>query len=288
MQLLFNSVVAGSIYALVAIGFSLIFQTNRFMHFAHGSAVVFSAYIAFHFFSLSNSLLIAIIATLILSSILGYLMHLLIYYPLQKKKSSSVILLIASFGILFLIDNGLLLYFGSGIKNINYFGPLRGMEFFGALITKQQLIIVLSSLLCLIFIYLLMTKTKLGRNLRAVADNNDLANIMGIESKKYMALSFIIGSVLASVAGVLIALEQTLSINMGTTYMIKGFTGAIIGGVNSVPASILGSYIVGLAENFGVWFLPSQFKEAISFILLFLFLLYKPNGLFGIDKSSRK
>jgi len=123
--------------------------------------------------------------------------------------------------------------------------------------------------------------------MRAVSDNKELAAIAGINQKRVSDYSFIIGSVLAGIAGILIGLEQNLEPTMGTTLIIKGFTGAVIGGITSVPASILGSYLLGLAENYGIWFLPSGFKDAIAFAILFLFLLFKPNGLFGFNRGAK-
>jgi len=115
-----------------------------------------------------------------------------------------------------------------------------------------------------------------------VADNPNLSNIIGINAKRICYLSFIIGTALAGIAGILVALEQNIEPIMGTGLMIKGFTGAIIGGVTSVPGSVLGSYLLGLVENFGIWFLPSGYKDAIAFVLLFIFLLFKPTGILGL------
>ena len=131
------------------------------------------------------------------------------------------------------------------------------MEVLGAVVTPLQVIIIFMSILVLIGLYFFMNKTKIGRNLRAVSNEKELAEIIGINTKKVMGQSFIIGSVLAGVAGILIALEMSIQPGIGTRLIIKGFTGAIIGGVTSVPASILGSYMLGAAENFGVWYLSS-------------------------------
>jgi len=124
-------------------------------------------------------------------------------------------------------------------------------------------------------------------NMRAVADNKELASIVGIDHRRVSDYAFFIGSSLAGIAGILIGLEQNLEPVMGTSLMIKGFTGAIIGGITSVPASIIGSYLLGLVENFGIWYLPSGYKDAIAFTLLFLFLLFRPSGMFGIDKGVK-
>jgi branched-chain amino acid transport system permease protein len=289
LQLTINGLIAGSIYALIASGFALIYKTNKFMHFAHGAVVAFSAYILYSLFSIYQiNFYISVLLTLIFSGFLGWLIYFGIYSRLQKKKSSNVILLVASIGILILIENLIQLHYGADVKTIGYIEVVKGMEFFGAIITPLQVWIVATSLVLLVGLYLFMKKTKLGRDMRAVADNRELAEILGIDYKKIASYSFILGSMVAGIAGILIGLEQNLVPTMGTMLGIKGFTGAIMGGISSVPASILGSYILGFAENYGIWYLPSGYKDAIAFILLFLFLLFKPKGLFGFKKEGRE
>ena len=124
--------------------------------------------------------------------------------------------------------------------------------------------------------------------MRAVADNLELAKINGINTKKVQYIGFGIGSALAGLAGVLIALEQNVNPTMGTGLMLKGFTGAIIGGITSLPGAVLGSYLLGIIENFGIWYLPSGYKDAIAFVLLLLFLLVRPQGILGIKKGVRQ
>ena len=157
-----------------------------------------------------------------------------------------------------------------------------------AAITLLQVVIIGCSLALFLALYVFMQKTKIGRNLRAVSNNPELASISGLNVSSLMATAFVISSVLAGVAGILISLEQNLSPSMGTSLVIKGFSGAVIGGLLSVPGAILGSYIVGFAENFGSWFLPSAYKDAITFTLLFIFLLFRPWGLLGFNKEVKK
>ena len=288
-QLLANSIIIGSIYALVACGFSLIYSTNKFMHFAHGISVVIASYLLYLFYSILNlPFFLSVIITLLLTSLFGYLTNRLIYIPLQNKKSSNVILLIASVAVLILFENLILLSFGADVKTIGYIKVTKGLEILNATITPLQIIIIIISLMLLLLLYLLMEKTKLGRNMRAVSDNKELAGIIGIDSKKIASYSFIIGSLLAGIAGILIGLEQNLEPSMGTNLIVKGFTGSIIGGITSVPGSVLGSYLLGIAENFGIWYLPSGYKDAIAFSLLFIFLLIKPTGILGINKGVKK
>ena len=124
--------------------------------------------------------------------------------------------------------------------------------------------------------------------MRAVAGNKDAAEIVGISAEKIYSRSFIIGSAIAGIAAILVGLEQNLQPMMGTNLMIKGFTAAIIGGIGSVPGAILGSFLLGFAENYGIWFLPSGYKDAIAFVILFIFLLFRPYGILGIRKNFQK
>jgi branched-subunit amino acid ABC-type transport system permease component len=287
-QLLVNGIIAGSIYALVASGFSLIYSTNRFVHFAHGAVVVVAAYIMYSLFSLLNiPFFIAFLLTVLLSGFLGYIQFQFVYLPLKNKKSSTTILLMASVALMLLFENIVLLLFGSDVKLINTFEVEKGLEFFGFTITKIQILIIAVTLVLLVGLRLLLKKTRLGKSFRAVADNPSLADIMGINAKKLQSLSFVMGSAIAGVASVLIAIEQNIEPFMGSRLMIKGFTAAIIGGVSSVEGAVLGSLLLGLVENFGIWFLPSGYKDAIAFAVLILFLVFKPSGILGIHKGHR-
>ncbi len=215
-------------------------------------------------------------------------MNALIYKKFRRRKASSVILLIASFALLIFIESLILMLFGADIKTIGYIKIAKGLEVLGAIITPLQIVIVGTSLVLFVLLFFFMKKTKVGKAIRAVADNKDVAEIVGISSEKIYGWSFIVGSAIAGIAAILISLEQNLEPMMGTHLMIKGFTGAIIGGIGSVPGAVLGSFLLGFAENFGIWFLPSGYKDAIAFIILFIFLLFRPQGILGIKRDLQK
>lgn len=289
LQLLVNGLIAGAIYALVASGFSLIYSVCKFVHFAHGATIAFSAYMLYFFFSLSGlNFWISAIFAIIFASALGLFMSSVVYKQLRKKKASNVILLLASFALLILFESLILILFGADVKTMGYIKVAKGLEFFGAIITPLQIWIILTSFILLIALFLFMKKTKIGKAMRAVSDNKDVAEIVGISSEKIYSWTFVIGSALAGIAAILVGLEQNLTPTMGTNLMIKGFTAAVIGGIGNVPGAIIGAFILGLAENFGIWFLPSGYKDAIAFIILFIFLLFKSRGLFGIKKQGEK
>lgn len=289
MQLLINGLIAGAIYALVASGFSLIYSTNKFIHFAHGSVVAFAGYILFLFFAKLNfNFYVSVLITIILAALLGIAMNMLVYRELRSRKASNIIILISSFALLILIESLILISFGADVKTIGYIPVSQGIDFLGAIITPLQIFIIIVSIVLLIGLFFLMKMSKIGKAMRAVSDNKDVAAIVGISPEKIYNWSFALGSAIAGIAGILVALEQNLEPAMGTGLIIKGFTAAIIGGIGSVPGAILGAFLLGLAENFGIWFLPSGYKDAIAFVLLFIFLLIRPNGILGIKRGGGK
>lgn len=286
-QLLVNGLIAGAIYALVASGFSLIYSICKFVHFAHGATIAFSAYFMYFLFSgLGLNFWLSVIFAIIFAAFLGWLMDKIVYKKLRQRKASSVILLIASFALLIFFESLILMLFGADVKTLGYIKIAKGLEILGAIITPLQIVIIVVSIVLLVLLFFFMKRTKIGKAMRAVADNKEVAEIVGISSEKIYSWAFIVGSAIAGIAAILVGLEQNLEPMMGTNLMIKGFTGAIIGGISSVPGAILGSYLLGFAENFGIWFLPSGYKDAIAFVILFIFLLFRPQGILGIRREK--
>lgn len=288
-QFLVNGLIAGSIYALVAVGFSLIYSTNRFVYFAHGHVVMCGAYFLYAFFDLLNlNFYLSAILAIICSAFLGLSLYLLVFLPLKKRNTSPFILLIASVASMFLLENLVLLVFGSRVKVLDFIEVKKGIEIFGAFVTPLQIVIVISSLVLLFLLWLFIKYSKFGKIIRALGDNPELASINGIKQRTVEGLTFFVGSFLAGFAAILIALEQHVEYSMGFDLMVKSFTGSIIGGADSLIGSILGSYLLGLAENLGIYFLPSGYKDAIAFVLLILFLLFRPRGILGLKKGVRE
>lgn len=288
-QILVNGLIVGAIYALVALGFSLIYSTNKFVHFAHGSVVAFSAYLLYFLFSsLEWNFGLSVVLSIVFACFLGCGVNILIYQQLRKRKTSASILLIASFGIMIFLDSLILLLFGADVKSINIIKAAKGIEILGVLITPLQIFIMLISAAILLTLYFLLYKTRVGKTMRAVSDNKDYAEIIGISSEKTYVWSLIIGSAIAGIAGVLIGLEQNLEPMMGTNLMVKGFAAAIIGGIDSIYGAFIGALLLGILENISVWYLPSGYKDAIAFVVLFIFLICKPTGIFGVKRRDEK
>lgn len=281
-QLLLNSIIAGSIYALIAIGFTIIYRTVRFFHLAHGAVYTTGAYLAYTFIILTGiNSLFSFILSIILTGILGIAIDRLVYYPLRQKNASNLIFLLASFGVFIFIQNLIQLVYGAQILTIRT-GPVKeGHHFLGAVITDIQITILLVSLILMILLWIFIQKTKLGKAMRAVSDDPIAANVVGINPEKIIMTSFVLGSALAGAAGILISFETNIEPTMGFNAILKGIIASIVGGIGSIPGAVLGGFFLGFAENLGIWKIQAGWKDAIAFGILIVFLLIKPWGILG-------
>lgn len=282
-QILINSLIAGSVYALVASGLTFIYSTSRIFHLAHGVVILFGAYI-FHFVWIEQGLspVLGVFLSVFGSVAIGLLMNELVYEQQRKRHAKRLAYLISTIALLMLGTSVIVLVFNTSLKS---FGIQTTVYRFQELnITFLQIILLLSSLFLLLFLAALVKYTKFGKAMRATADNDEVASIMGINTRQIRRLSFGIGSLLASFAGILIGLEYNLDPNMGVYLAIKGFTAMVIGGVGSIGGAIFGAFLVGFFEQIAVWYFGAGWKNSISFVLLFLFLLFRPQGFFGLKK----
>jgi branched-chain amino acid transport system permease protein len=288
-QFIINGIIAGSIYFLIALGFSIIYRTVKFFHFAHGVIYAAGAYLAYTLFILLKiNPLISFFLSIIIAGILGVCIDRLVYLPLRKQKTSNLVFLLASFGIFIFLQNLLQLIFGAQILTLRT-GPVKeGHHFLGAVITDTQILIIISSLILFLLIWLLVQKTKLGKAIRAVADDPIGARVTGINSEKIITAVFAIGSALAGAAGILVSLETNIEPTMGFNAILKGIIASIIGGIGSIPGALLGGFFLGLAENLGIWKIQAGWKDAIAFVILILFLLFRPSGIMGVKSEKEK
>ncbi len=281
-QIIINILISSSEIFLVAISLSIIYEIIKFFHFAHAVVFTSGAYFTFLFnqlfgFSLFTSIPLAVLC----ACLLGCMLEWLIYKPLRNKNSNSLILLLASLGIYIVLQNVISMVFGDDTKSIRTWPVREGMDVFGARITEVQVIIVACSLLLVLLAagYLLLAKT--GKAMRAVASDNEAAKLSGINSDKIILISFAIGSALAGIAGILVSLDVDMTPTMGMNALLMGVVAMIIGGVGRIWGIALGSLLLALAQNFGVWYISSQWQDAIAFGILIIFLLFKPEGFMG-------
>lgn len=300
-QLLLNGIIAGSIYALIALGFSIIYKTVRFFHFAHGVVYAVGAYVVYGVLRVMGVMsrelgsqgveglgvagvggwVVAVLLGVAVSAAVGLGIDRGIYKPLRERKASNLILLLASFGVFIFIENLISLIFGNQILTLRSGVVREGWHMFGAVITPIQVLIIAASILTFALCWWVVAKTRLGRSLRAVADDPLAASVCGINPERTTMWAFLIGSALAGVAGILISLETNLEPTMGFNAILKGIIASIIGGIGSIPGAILGGVFLGLVENLGIAFIPAGWKDAIAFGVLIIFLLFRPQGIFG-------
>lgn len=192
-----------------------------------------------------------------------------------------MILLLASLGIYIVLQNTISLIFGDDTKSIRSGEVREGLEILGARITPIQIAIICTSIVLVIATAIFLQRTKIGKATRAVANDPELANISGIDSDRVILYTFAIGSALAGIAGILVALDVDMTPTMGMNALMMGVVAMIIGGVGSIPGVALGALLLGFAQNFGVWYISSQWQDAIAFGILLIFLLFRPQGFLG-------
>lgn len=280
-QLFVEGLFAGSVYALIALGFGLIYSTTRVFHFAHAAIYTAAAYLAYSGWLLGLRLYFAIPLAVILASMLGGLLEIVVYRPLRKKEASPVILLLASLGLLIAIQNAISLLFGDDTKSIRGSAVAEGLAVFGARITPIQVGIISISVLLLALCWAFTKYSSKGKAMSAVANDPELARIVGIESDQVILFTFVLGSALAAIASILISFDTDMTPTMGFDALLMGVVAAIVGGIGSIPGAFLGGLLVGMAQHLGVWKLPTQWQDAIVFGILIIFLLLRPHGLLG-------
>ncbi len=278
-----NGLSLGSIYAIIALGYTMVYGIAKMLNFAHGDVIMVGAYVSFvSITSLGIPPLLALVIAMAVCTILGIVIERLAYRPLRA--SASLAVLITAIGVSYLLQNAALLIWTSNTKvypSIVSFPPLR--LFGGELtITGEMLVSVLTCIVIMIGLTLFTGKTKTGKAMRAVSENRDAAELMGISVNRTIAVTFAIGSALAAVAGVLYcSTYPVLNPTVGSIPGIKAFTAAVLGGIGSIPGTLIGGLILGIIEIFGRAYISQELGNAIVFAVLIIILLVKPNGLLG-------
>jgi branched-chain amino acid transport system permease protein len=285
-QLLLNGIIAGSIYSLVALGFSLIYQTTRFFHFAHGAVYTFGAYFAYLFYmQLGWGRIVAFPLACVCAMVLGAGCEVLVYKQMRKRKATDLTLLIASLGLYTLLQNIISMVWGDDTKTMRTGEVVEGHAVLGARITDVQIMIIAATVVLIALMTLILTQMKFGKTLRALANDAELAQLSGINSDRYIFYAFAIGSFLAAVAAIMISFDTDMTPTMGFNALVMGVVAVIVGGINSLPGAALGGLFIGLAQNLGVYWLPSKWQDTIAFVILILFLLFRPYGILGKKKQ---
>lgn len=285
-QLFLSGILSGAQYGLIAVSFAVIYKAVRFFHFAHGAVLTVGAYTAYGCITMLHwPIAAAFIAALLISASVGVLIDRFVYRPLRERKAPNLVFLVASFGVFILIQNLIQIAFGAETLALGAADGKRAVELFGSVATNTQITSFFACIIFSLLTWMLLRYSNLGRAIRAVADDRLAASLVGIYSERIILFTFAIGSALAAVAGVLIAVETNLEPTMGMNAILKGMTAAVVGGIGTISGAIVGGLFVGLAENLGVYAIPTGWKDSISFGLLILFLLLRPQGILGQSLS---
>lgn len=282
MQIVFSIMLTMSIYALITQSYWMTYSTTNFFHLSHAITITFSAYFTFLFYKhIEFSLWLAIPVAIICATIIGMLSEICLYKPLRKRNASSMVLMIASLGLYILLQNFISMIWGDDTKTIRTGGVKVGYEFFGAYIVDIQIITIVVSMSLFIGCALFLKHHKIGRNIRAVSSNPELSNIFGINSNRVIFWTFSIGSILAAVAGILVAFDTDMTPMMGFNLLLYGVVVMIIGGVGSTWGLVGGALLLATAQHLAAYYIGSQWMDAVAYIILILFLIWKPLGFSG-------
>jgi len=276
-----NGLAIGMIYALVAVGYSMVFGILRLINFSHGSLYAFGAQIILVFIGFRLGVWWSILASIITTGLLSLIINKVALEPLRAKKSIPIASLIATIGAFYIIQNLMIAILGSErVAFPNFYSIEMNLGNFP--MTSTQLILFLVSLVLLLILWLIVNKTKIGLAMRAVKQSADTAVLMGIDVNKIISFTFFLGGASAAIAGALIGgYYQLVYPTMGSIMGMKAFSAAVLGGIGMLHGSVVGGLIIGVIESLAAGYLGGTYRDAFAFIVLILILLIRPSGIFG-------
>lgn len=295
LQQMVNGLTIGSLYALVALGYTMVYGVMRLINFAHGDLVALSAFVGLNvytqIFGESITSLIAVITVFVFTAaiiaVVGVLLERLAYRPLRTAPRLSAV--VSALGAGLVIQNAVMLIWGPNMKIFpsNLF-PSTIWDFGGVVITFTQVMILGLSSALMVGLYLFINQTKIGTAIRAVAIDQDAAKLMGINVNRIIMIIFIIGSLLGAVAGLFIGTYyRGITFNMGWMYGLNAFVAAIMGGIGNIPGAMLGGLMLGLFNAMITGYISTQWAETFTFVLLIVILIFRPTGILG-EKVAEK
>lgn len=280
---LINGISLGSVYAIIALGYTMVYGIAKMLNFAHGDVIMVGAYISFCMTTyMGLTSWVSILAAMAVCTVLGILIEGLAYKPLRK--ASSLAVLITAIGVSYFLQNVALLIWGSAPKVFSTVAPFGSVSLFGGslIITAESIITVAACVVIMIGLTVFTKKSKIGKGMRAVSEDKDAAELMGINVNVIISMTFAIGSALAAIAGVLLCSAYPVLIpTTGSMPGIKAFTAAVFGGIGSIPGAMLGGILLGIIEIFSKSYISTSLSDAIVFAVLIIVLLVKPTGILG-------
>jgi len=299
LQVLFQGLALGSIYALVALGFVLIIRATNVVNFAQGDFAMLGGYAMILFltgmpgnpelhipgFGLHVPYVVAVVLSVAVMALIGIAFNYGVYYPLRNRSFLPV--LISTLGASIFLQNSVLALFNPQPRPLDKLINIEGFTIGGVFLDSQYLVILGFTILAVAFQYFFFEKTLIGKKLQATSQDKDMARLLGIPVTAMIVITFIYSAVLGGMAGILVAPILFVSIGMGSTIALKAFAATIIGGFGDVAGAIVGGLIIGLIESFAAYYISVPYKDAYAFLALFLVLLFRPQGIFG-EKVSEK
>ncbi|MFN8587894.1 MAG: branched-chain amino acid ABC transporter permease [Candidatus Eisenbacteria bacterium] len=289
LQQLVNGVTWGSVYALIALGYTMVYGILRLINFAHGDIYMLGAFIGLYasrWFHAGQDpspvkALLVLLTSMLLSALIGMLIERLAYKPVRKSPRLSA--LITAIGVSLLLENGGVLVFGADPKFFPQLIPQKTIALLpGVAVSNQQLIVLVVSIVLMFALRMFVLHTRTGKAMQAVSHNHMAASLMGISVDRIITITFMIGSALAAAAGVLVALQSPkIEPYMGIMPGLKAFVAAVLGGIGNIPGAVVGGIVMGVAEVLVTGYLSPTYRDAIAFVLLIVILLVRPAGIFG-------
>lgn len=297
LQQLINGLTVGCVYAIIALGYTMVYGILELINFAHGEIYMLGAYLGIIFIaifttmgltaaSISIALLLTIVAAAVICSAYGLTMERVAYRPLRNAPRLSP--LISAIGISIFLQNYVMLTQGATDRVFPYRFGTSGLQFMNASVTEIQALIIVVSAILMLSLHLFIKKTLTGKAMRATAQDRTMAALVGINVDSIISVTFIIGAGLAAVAGVMVAAYYGL-VNYFIGYVagIKAFTAAVLGGIGSIPGAMLGGIILGLLESLGSAYVSTEYKDVYAFVILIIILLIKPSGILGRNSEEK-
>ncbi|MCD8121530.1 MAG: branched-chain amino acid ABC transporter permease [Clostridiales bacterium] len=283
LSYLINGISLGSVYAIIALGYTMVYGIAKMLNFAHGDIIMVGAFVTFTMVSTCGyPPMVGVLCAIVFCTVLGVVIERVAYKPLRG--ASKLAVLITAIGVSYLLQNLALLIFGSNSHQFTSVVALPNLKLADGALTISSVTIV-TILLCIIIMVVLLTfinKTKIGQAMLAVSEDNGAATLMGIDVNRTIAVTFAIGSALAAIAGALLcSAYPSLTPYTGSMPGIKAFVAAVFGGIGSIPGAFIGGVLLGIIENLSKAYISSQLSDAIVFSVLIIVLLVRPTGIMG-------
>ena len=287
LQQLINGLSVGSIYALIALGYTMVYGIIKLINFAHGEIYMMGAYIGFICMSsFGLGIIESLVIAMVLAAILGVAIEKVAYKPLRD--ATRIAALITAIGVSFLLQNIMIRIFGISVKTYPISMDSKPIILGGLRITIPQIYIFIITIVLMVLLQFVVKKTKIGRAMRAVSTDTDAAKLMGINVNRTISYTFAIGSALAAAAGILVGIYYN-SINpmMGMTRGIKAFVAAVFGGIGNIPGAMLGGFLIGIIESLVGAYGSTMYRDAVVYAVLILVLIIRPSGLLGKNQKEK-